>query len=104
MKSIRRHFPTVARAGLLSAASAYAMADATPEAASSAAAYIFQSYDSNGDGAISPEEFKEKGGQQQTFIELDINQDQRLSNDELARLATRPQSSLYGMRFTWLND
>jgi uncharacterized cupredoxin-like copper-binding protein len=109
MKSIRApFFLNLTLASLLSAASVYALAqsvtEATPEAtASSAAAYIFRSYDSNGDGAISPEEFKDKGGQEQTFTELDTNQDQRLSNDELAKLAARPQSSLFGMRFTLLN-
>jgi hypothetical protein len=107
MKSIHPHFRSLTLAGLLSAASAYALAqsvtNAPPEApASAAAAYIFKSYDGDGDGAISPEEFKDKGGQEQTFLRLDTNQDQRLSKDELARLGAQPQSSLNGMRFTLL--
>lgn len=107
MKSIHPHFLNLTLAGLLSTASVYALARSITEApadgaASSAAAYIFKSYDSNGDGAISPEEFKDKGGQEQTFTELDTNQDTRLSKDELTKLGAQPQSSLNGMRFTLL--
>lgn len=107
MTSIHPHFLTLTLAGLLSAVSAQALAQsitkAPPDgAASSAAAYIFKSYDSNGDGVISPEEFRDKGGQEQTFTELDTNQDKRLSNDELVKLGAQPQSSLNGMRFTLL--
>lgn len=108
MKSIHPHVLNLTLAGLLSATSAYALAQSITKAppggaASPAAAYIFKSYDSNGDGAISPEEFKDKGGQEQTFFKLDANHDMRLSNDELAKQGAQPQSSLNGMRFTLLN-
>ncbi|WP_059755675.1 hypothetical protein [Thiobacillus denitrificans] len=98
MKSIHPHFLTLTLAGLLSAASASALAQPMPEAAPGGAAPTagapsFKSIDSNGDGKISLEEFKAQGGQEQTFTELDANQDKNLSKDEFSKLgkpSTKP--------------
>jgi hypothetical protein len=86
MKSIHPHFLTLTLAGLLSAASASALAQPMPEAAPAAGAPSLQSVDSNGDGKISLEEFKALGGNEQTFAEVDANQDKSLSKDEFAKL------------------
>ncbi|MDP1645705.1 MAG: EF-hand domain-containing protein [Thiobacillus sp.] len=91
MKSINSRFLTLTLAGLLSAASASALAaqsmpgatrgaPATPSGAPS-----LKTYDSNGDGKISIEEFKPQGGQEQAFREGDVNQDKSLSSDEFLK-------------------
>jgi len=87
MKSINPRFLTLALAGLLSAASASALAaqsmPGTPGTpASPSGAPSIKTYDSNGDGEISIEEFKPQGGQEQAFREGDANQDKSLSSDE----------------------
>jgi hyperosmotically inducible protein len=42
-------------------------------------------YDSNGDGMVSPEEFRAQGGQEQAFRDGDANHDGRLSSDEFIK-------------------
>ena len=91
MKSIHPNFLTFALAGLLGAASASVLAQPMPEAAPgvsapAAGAPSFQSVDRNGDGKISLAEFKALGGDDQTFTQLDTDQDKGLSQDEFAKL------------------
>lgn len=76
MKSINPRFLTLTLAGLLSAASASALAQSMPGATPGAPS--FKTYDSNGDGEISIEEFKPQGGQEQA-------RDNRLNGDEYAK-------------------
>lgn len=91
MKSINPRFLTLALAGLLSAAVASALATqsmpgATPEApATPSGAPDLKTYDSNGDGQISIEEFKPQGGQEQAFRVGDANRDNRLNSDEYVK-------------------
>ena len=100
MKSIHPHFLTLTVAGLLSAASASALAQSMPDTApergaptAGAASTSFMNFDSNGDGKISLEEFKAQGGQEQVFTAIDANQDMSLNNDEFSKLgksSTKP--------------
>jgi len=99
MKSIRPHVLTLTLAGLLSAASASALAQSMTEptpgtAAPTAGASSFKSYDSNGDGKISLDEFKAQGGQEQAFTGIDANQDKSLSKDEFSKLG-KPSTKPY---------
>ena len=100
MKSIRPHFLTLTLAGLLSAASASALAQSMPDTAPetsfspTAGASSFKTFDSNGDGKISLEEFKAQGGQEQVFTATDANQDKSLSNDEFSMLG-KPSTKRY---------
>jgi len=88
MKSINPRLLALALAGLLSATAASALAaqslpGATPGApATPSGEPSIKTYDSNGDGMISIEEFKPKGGQEQAFREADANRDNSPSNDE----------------------
>ena len=101
MKSIHPHFLTFTLAALLSAASASVLAQSVPEsapgtAAPAAGASSFKSYDSNGDGKISLDEFKAQGGQDQAFTGIDANQDKSVSKDEFSKLgkpSTKPYSN-----------
>lgn len=90
MKSIYPNLPVLTLAGLLSAVSASALAQSpsTPGTSFSpaAGASSFKTFDSNGDGKISLEEFKVQGGKEQSFTEIDTNRDKSLSNDEFSRL------------------
>lgn len=86
MKSIHPNFLTLTFAGLLSAASASALAQPMPEAAPATGTPSFQSIDSNGDGKISLAEFKAQGGDDQLFTLLDTDQDKSLSQAEFAEL------------------
>ncbi len=45
----------------------------------------FRDYDSNGDGMVSPEEFRAKGGDEQAFLKADTNHDNKLSSEEFAK-------------------
>ncbi|HWR76034.1 MAG TPA: BON domain-containing protein [Thiobacillus sp.] len=76
MKSINPRFLSLTLAGLLSAASASALAQSMPGATPGAPSV--KTYDSNGDGEISIEEFKPQGGQEQA-------RDKRLNSDEYAK-------------------
>jgi len=81
MKSINPRLLALALAGLLSATAASALAvqslpGATPGAAATPSGEpSIKTYDSNGDGKISIEEFKPQGGQEQAFREADANRD-----------------------------
>lgn len=86
MKSIHPNFLTLTLAGLLSAASASVLAQPMPEAAPATGAPSFQSFDGNGDGKISLEEFKAQGGDDLLFTKLDTDQDKGLSQEEFAKL------------------
>lgn len=86
MKSIHPNFLTLTLAGLLSVASASVLAQSMREAAPATGAPSFQSFDGNGDGEISLEEFKAQGGDDVLFTKLDADQDKGLSQDEFAKL------------------
>ena len=77
MKHLNPSFVKLALAGLLSAASASALAaPAMPG---------FKSADSNGDGKVNLEEFKAQDGQEQAFREGDANRDNLLNGDEYVK-------------------
>ena len=99
MKSIQSQLLTVTLAGLLSAASTAVLAQSMTEgspgsAAPAAGASSFKSFDSNGDGKVSLEEFKMQGGQEQTFSTLDADQNKSLNSEEFAKLG-KPSSKPY---------
>jgi hyperosmotically inducible protein len=58
---------------------------ALAEPAAKAAPPSFKDYDSNGDGMVSQEEFRARGGNEQTFRKADANSDNALSSDELTK-------------------
>lgn len=74
MKHFNRSVLKLALAGVLSAASASALAAPVMPG--------FKSADSNGDGVISLAEFVAQGGVEQAFREGDANRDSRLSSNE----------------------
>lgn len=74
MKHFNRSVLKLALAGVLSAASASALAAPVMPG--------FKSADSNGDGVISLAEFVAQGGDEQAFREGDANRDSRLSSNE----------------------
>jgi hypothetical protein len=96
MKSIQSQLLTITLAGLLSAASTAALAQSMTEGSpgSAAGASSFKSFDSNGDGKVSLEEFKMQGGQEQTFSTIDTDQDKNLNSEEFAKL-DKPSSKPY---------
>jgi len=77
MKDLNHGFVKLALAGLLSAASASALAAPVMPG--------FKSSDSNGDGKVSLEEFMAQGGQEQAFREGDANRDNLLNGDEYVK-------------------
>jgi hypothetical protein len=78
-------------AALLAAASAsvvaQSMSDPAPSAAPDATAPAGP--DSNGDGKISLDEYKAQGGDEKSFAEMDANQDQSLSAEELSKAGSQ---------------
>ena len=81
MKSINRHLWTLGLAGVLGATTSI------PALAASGSSG-FKSYDKNGDGQISLQEYQAKGGQEQTFRLIDSNGDHSVSPDEFAKQGT----------------
>lgn len=77
MKHLNHSFLKLALAGVLSAASASALA--------ASAMPGFKDWDDNGDGKISFEEFIAQGGQEQAFREGDANRDNHLNSDEYVK-------------------
>jgi hyperosmotically inducible protein len=67
------------------ALSTLATGTALAEPAAKAAPTSFKDYDSNGDGTVSPEEFRALGGNEQTFRKADANSDNTLSSEEFAK-------------------
>jgi hypothetical protein len=59
---------------------------AAAQAVAASAAPGFKTYDNNGDGMISLEEFVALGGKEQAFLAGDVNKDGLLSNDEFTQV------------------
>ncbi|MHB1092784.1 EF-hand domain-containing protein [Thiobacillus sp.] len=78
MKSINHHIWILGLAGALGAATSIS-------ALAASASTEFKSYDSNGDGHISLQEYQAKGGGEQTFHMIDANGDHIVSHDEFAK-------------------
>lgn len=78
MKSVNHHIWILSLAGALGAATSVS-------ALAASASTEFKSYDSNGDGQISLQEYQAKGGGEQTFQMIDVNGDHIVSHDEFAR-------------------
>lgn len=71
--------PTLAVLGALAAGTALA------EPQTKAMPSSFRDYDSNGDGMVSPEEFRALGGDEKAFLKADANRDNKLSSEEFAK-------------------
>jgi hypothetical protein len=69
----------------LAVLSALAAGTALAEPATKATPPSFSDYDRNGDGAVSAEEFRALGGDEQAFLKADANRDNKLSSEELAK-------------------
>lgn len=78
MKFIHYRLTTLTLASVLGAA-----VSASALAASTAA--DFKTYDSNGDGKISQQEYQAQGGSEGTFRMIDANGDGSLSHDEFVK-------------------
>lgn len=79
MNRFNRNLLNLTMSTLLSTlAAGTALAAATPKAAPTS----FKDYDSNGDGKVSPDEFRARGGDEQAFRAADANRDDRLDSDE----------------------
>lgn len=88
MKHLKHGLLKLAFAGVLSASSASALAvPAMPG---------FKTYDSNGDGKISLEEFQSQGGLVKAFHDGDLNRDMQLDKDELAKTSAHNDRILSG--------
>ena len=82
MNRFNRNLLNLTMSTLLSTlAAGTALAGATPKAAPPS----FKDYDSNGDGKVSPEEFRARGGDEQAFRDADANRDDRLDSDEFTK-------------------
>lgn len=80
MKFIHYRLTTLTLASVLGAA---VSVSASALAASTAA--DFKTYDSNGDGKISQQEYQAQGGSEGTFRMIDANGDGGLSHDEFVK-------------------
>ncbi len=78
MKFIHLRLTTLTLAGALGAA-------ASTSALAATTASDFKTYDSNGDGTISPQEYQAQGGSKETFRMIDANGDGSLSHDEFVK-------------------
>lgn len=78
MKFLHYRLTTLTLASVLGAA-----VSVSALAASTAA--DFKTYDSNGDGKISPQEYQAQGGSEGTFRMIDANGDGSLSHDEFVK-------------------
>lgn len=78
MKFIHHRLTTLTLASVLGAAAS------APALAASMAA-DFKTYDSNGDGTISQQEYQAHGGSEGTFRMIDTNGDGSLSHDEFVK-------------------
>jgi Ca2+-binding EF-hand superfamily protein len=68
--------------------STLAAATALAEPATKDVAPSFKTYDSDGDGMVSPEEFVAQRGDERSFRAADANRDNRLSNEEFGKVST----------------
>ena len=68
-------------------------ATAASSALAQSAASDFSTFDSNGDGKISKEEFKAQGGEDEAFRQIDADGDNSLSAEELMGAGTAGGSS-----------
>lgn len=83
---------------LATALSTLAVATALAGTAAKAAPLSLKDYDSNGDGMVSPEEFRAQGGREQAFRDGDANGDKHLSSDEFVK-ASAANDRLGGGKF-----
>lgn len=81
MKTIDRRFASLTLAALLGAVT-------SPSVLAASVAPDFSKYDANGDGKISLEEYRAKGGDEQNFRSIDVNGDKLVSHDEFAKQGT----------------
>lgn len=82
MKHFNRSIANLTFAGVVGTlAASSALAAPTSRAIEPA----FKMYDSNGDGAVSAEEFRAQGGHEQAFRDGDANGDSRLNSDEFIK-------------------
>ena len=94
MNTFELRIRNVALAGLV-------CAFAAAQAVAASAAPGFKTYDANGDGMITMEEFVSMGGKEQAFLDGDANKDSNLSNDEFAKITVskepqaKPQAKPY---------
>lgn len=68
--------------------STLAAGTALAEPATTDVAPSFKTYDSNGDGAVSLEEFVAQRGDEKAFRAADANRDNRLSSEEFVKATT----------------
>lgn len=77
--------PALRKFVLVTALSGLAIATARADAAPGAAPLGFNDYDANGDGMVSAEEFRARGGHDEAFKEGDANGDGNLDRDEFVK-------------------
>jgi len=82
MQSIHHQIVTLALAGALGALASAPVLASSPSS--------FKSYDRNGDGKISMQEFQAKGGDERAFRATDADRDSSLSQNEFAKMVASP--------------